>query len=112
MTPMRDIDLVVEFHVDEECDCMDWWSILFFGIIPIITVTFVFFVMRKALWISPLISTALGIGVSLLKMPTIGSYGEHRSMFFALVVPGQFVIGIILTVVAYLIAYLLKQKQK
>ena len=91
---------------------MDWWNVLFFGVIPILTVTVVFFVNEKMLWISPLISTALGIGVSLFKMPTIVSYGEHRAMFFILVVPGQFVIGIILTVIAYLIAYFMGQKQK
>ena len=91
---------------------MDWWNILFFGIIPILTVTIAFFIKRKLLWTSPLISSALGIGVSLLKMPTIGSYSEHRAMFFILVVPGQFVIGTTLTAVAYLIGYLLKRKQK
>ena len=91
---------------------MDWWTILFFGIIPILTVTIIFFAKKKLLWLSPLISTALGIGVSLLKMPTIVSYSEHRAMFFILVVPGQFVIGIALTVIAYLIAYFLKQKHK
>ena len=91
---------------------MNWWNILFFGIIPVLTVTIVFFIKIKLLWISPIISTGLGIGVSILKMPTIVSYGEHRAMFFILVAPGQFVIGITLTVIAYLISYFMKQKQK
>ena len=91
---------------------MSWWNILFFGIIPVLTVTIVFFIKKKLLWMSPLISTALGIGYSLLKMPTIGSYAEHRTMFFVLVVPGQFIIGVHLTVIAYLIAFFLKKKQK
>jgi len=91
---------------------MNWWYISFFGIIPILSVTIVFFIKRKLLWISPLISTALGIAVSVLKMPTIVSYGEHRAMFFILIVPGQIVIGIMLTVIAYVVAHLLKQREK
>jgi hypothetical protein len=45
-------------------------------------------------------------------MPTIISYGEHRAMFFILVMPGHIVVGVILTGIAYLVAYLLKQKKK
>ena len=91
---------------------MDWWNIVFFGVIPILTVAIIFFVKRKLLWTAPLISTVLGVVISVISMPTIISYSEHRAMFFVLVVPGQFVIGLILTVVAYWVAHILKQKQK
>lgn len=91
---------------------MDWWNVVFFGVIPILTVAIIFFVKRKVLWMSPLISTVLGVAISVISMPTIISYGEHRAMFFILVVPGHFYIGIILTVIAYLVAHILKQKQK
>ena len=91
---------------------MDWWNILFFGIIPVLTVTVTFFVKKKLLWLAPLISTAIGVAISAIKMPSIISYGEHRAMFFILVVPGHFVIGIILAVIAYFAAHLLKQKKK
>lgn len=91
---------------------MNWWSIIFWGLIPILTVVAVFFVKRKLLWISPFVSTALAVVYSAIEMPTIISYGEHRAMFFILVMPGHIVIGIILTAIAYLVAHLLKQKRK
>lgn len=91
---------------------MDWWNVVFFGVIPILTVAIIFFVKRKLLWMAPFISTILGVAISVISMPTIISYGEHRAMFFVLVVPGHFVIGIILTVVDYFVAHMLKQKQK
>ena len=88
---------------------MDCWSIIFWGVIPVLTVAAVFFIKRK---ISPLVSTALAVAYSAIEMPTIISYGEHRAMFFILVMPGHIVIGIILTVIAYLVAHSLKRKQK
>ena len=91
---------------------MDWWSIIFWGVIPVLTVAIVFFIKRNLLWISPLVSTAFAVAYSSIKMPTIISYGEHRAMFFTLVMPGHIVIGIILTVIAYLVAHSLKRKQK
>ena len=95
---------------------MDWWSIIFWGVIPVLTVAVVFFIKRKLLWISPwispLVSTALAVAYSAIEMPTIISYGEHRAMFFILVMPGHIVIGIILTVIAYLVAHSLKRKRK
>ena len=91
---------------------MDWWSIIFWGVIPVLTVSVVFFIKRKLLWISPLVSTASAVAYSAIEMPTIISYGEHRAMFFILVMPGHIVIGIILTAMAYLVARSLKRKQK
>ena len=96
----------------KECECMNWWSIIFWGAIPVLTVAAVFFIKRKLLWISPLVSTALAVAYSAIEMPTIISYGEHRAMFFILVMPRHIVIGIILTVIAYLVAHSLKRKQK
>ena len=90
---------------------MNWWNVVFFGIIPILTVTLIFFVKRKLLWAAPFVSTVLGVVISVVAMPTIISYSEHRAMFFVLVVPGHFVIGIILTVAAYFVAHILKQKK-
>ena len=91
---------------------MDWWNIIFWGVIPTFTVAAVFIIKRKLLWISPIVSTALAVAYSAAEMPTIISYGEHRAMFFILVMPGHIVIGVILTVIAYLVSHLLKQKQK
>ena len=89
---------------------MDWWGFIFWGVIPVLTVATVFFIKRKLLWISPLVSTTLAVAYSAIEMPTIISYGEHRAMFFILVMPGHIVIGIILTVMAYLVAHSLKRK--
>ena len=91
---------------------MDRWSIIFWGVIPVLTVATIFFIKKKLLWISPLVSTALAVAYSAIEMPTIISYGEHRSMFFILVMPGHIVVGVILTVIAYLVAHSLNQKQK
>ena len=91
---------------------MDWWSIVFWVVIPVLTVAAIFIIKRKLLWISPLVSTTLAVAYSAIEMPTIISYGEHRAMFFILVIPGHIVIGVTLTAIAYLVAHLLKQKQK
>ena len=90
---------------------MDWYNIVIFGVIPIASVTLMYFIKRKLLWIAPLISTILAVVVTIIDSPTILTYSEHRNMFFILVVPGHFVIGIILTVIAYVVGYLLKQKK-
>ena len=90
---------------------MDWYNIVIFGVIPIASVTLMYFIKRKLLWIAPLISTILAVVVTIIDLPTILTYGEHRAMFFILVVPGHFVIGIILTVIAYVVGYILKQKK-
>ena len=91
---------------------MNWWNAVFFGIIPILTVALIFFVKKNLLWTAPLVSTVLGVAISVISMPTIISYSEHRAMFFVLVVPGHFVIGIILTAAAYFVAHIPKQKKK
>lgn len=91
---------------------MDWYNIVIFGVIPILSVALIFYIKKKLLWIAPFLSTALSIAVTVIAMPTILTYSEHRAMFFALVVPGHFVIGIILTVIAYVLGYVLKQKNK
>ena len=90
---------------------MDWYNIVIFGVIPIASVTLMYFIKRKLLWIAPLISTILAVVVTIIDLPTILTYGEHRAMFFILVVPGHIVIGIILTVIAYVVGYILKQKK-
>lgn len=45
---------------------MDWWNVVFFGVIPILTVAIIFFVKRKFLWMAPLISTILGVAISVI----------------------------------------------
>ena len=88
----------------------NWWNALVFCIIPILSVITVFFLKRKLLWIAPLISTVLSIAISVMMTSTsLLTYKEHRAMFFGIVIPIQLVIVIILTVGAYLIAYIVKR---
>lgn len=96
---------------------MDWWNILIFGIIPVLTVVIIFIVKRKLLWITPFISTALAfitymIALDIIKpseMIKFFSYSESRG-FFILAMLMHLGIVVVLTGIAYIIAYLLKRK--
>lgn len=90
----------------------NWWNASLFCIIPILSVVIVFFIKRKFLWIAPLISTVLSVVISIIPMPSLLSNREHRAMFFGIAIPIQLVIVIILTVIAYLVAYILKRRKK
>ena len=91
---------------------INWWNISLFCIIPILSVVIIFSVKRKLLWIAPLISTVLSVVISVITMPSILSYNEHRAMFFGIALPIHIVSVIVITAIAYLVAYILKQKQK
>lgn len=91
---------------------MNWWNFLQFGVIPVLAVASIFFIRRKLLWIAPFLSTILAIVANAIRTPSILSYGEHRAMFFILVVPGHFVFGIILALLAYVVGLQIKQKKK
>ena len=90
---------------------MDWWNVSVFGIIPVLSVLLVFFIKRKFLWVAPLISTVVSV-VSVIAMPSFLSNREARAMFFGIAIPMHLVIVVVLTAIAYLVAYLLKRKQK
>ena len=90
---------------------LNWWNVSMFCIIPILSVVLVFFIKRKFLWIAPMISTALSSIVSIIAMPSILRNREHQAMFFGISIPIQLVIVIILTVIAYLVVYILKRKK-
>ena len=91
---------------------MDWWNILIFGVIPVLSVLLVFIVKRKILWIAPLISTVFSIVVSMIAVPSLLSNNEHSAMFWGISIPIHLVIVVILSAIAYLVAYILKRKQK
>lgn len=93
---------------------MDWWNVLIFGIIPVLTVAIMFFFKRKLLWISPLISTVLAfitymIALAPITIVELFSNSEWRG-FFILAMLLHIVIVVILTAIAYFIARLLKGK--
>jgi len=95
----------------------DIWNVVLFGVIPVLSVVIVFCVKRKFLWVAPLISTALYVIANIIAMPSLLSYilsvtnNEYRAMFLGIAVPMHFVIALILTIIAYIVAHILKQKQ-
>lgn len=95
---------------------MDWWNILIFGVIPILAVVIIFIAKRKLLWTAPLISTALAflcymIALAPITIVEVFSNNEWRA-FYILAMLMQFGITVVLTVIAYFVAYILKRKQK
>ena len=94
----------------------NWWNILIFEVIPVFTVVIVFIVKRKLLWTVPLISAVLAfitymIALAPMTIAEIFSNGEWRG-FFLLATFMQFVITVVLTLIAYFAAYMLKRKQE
>ena len=89
---------------------------MIFGIIPVLTVAVIFIVKKKLLWIAPLISTVLAFTSYMIALVPITivelfSNNEWRG-FFLLAILMQLVITVVLTVIAYFAAYILKRKQK
>ena len=89
----------------------DIWNIFVFGVIPVLSVVIVFCVKRKFLWVAPLISTALYVIANIIAMPSVLRYNEYRVMFFGICIPMHFVIAVVLTVIAYVVAHIPKPKQ-
>ncbi len=89
---------------------MDWWNISVFGIIPVFTVVLIFFVKRKFLWTAPLISTIISVIISIIAVPDILSESEYRPLFGVSMLI-HFAIVVLLTVVAYIVAHIIKWKQ-
>lgn len=95
----------------------DLLNVLIYGVIPLLTVVVIFFVKRKLLLAAPLISTALFVftyltvfSVSGIEVSDLFGNSEWRG-FFLLAMLIQLVIVITITVVAGLIAYILKRKK-
>lgn len=87
---------------------MDTWQVLVFFIFPIASVLLMFFLKKKILWISPIISTVLSVIYSIRVMPSILTVAES-SIFWAITIPMQLVITVFFTGVAYIICWLLKK---
>ena len=88
---------------------MDSWQVLIFFVFPIISVLFMFFLKRNALWISPIISTGLSIIYSLLVMTDLLTVPE-RFIFWRVTIPIQLVVAIFVTVMAYIFSWLFKKR--
>ncbi|MBQ8278670.1 MAG: hypothetical protein IJZ23_02410 [Roseburia sp.] len=98
---------------------MDWWNVIVFGVIPVLTVVIMFIAKRKMLWTAPLISMVLAfityiVALEILNPSEMLAFfrnNEYRG-FFILAMSMHLGIVVVLTVIAYLIAYILKRKQK
>lgn len=87
---------------------MDWWNISLFGIIPIFTVVFIFFVKRKLLWTAPFISTIISVIISIVAMPDILIESEYRALFGVSMLI-HLAIVVLLTMIAYLVAHIIRK---
>ena len=96
-------------------DKYDVINVLIFVVIPVISVSVLFFRKRRLLWIAPLLSIMLAFVVYAVTLePSIikaFSNNEWRG-FLLLALFMQFGIAVILTAVGYLLAYILKRKNK
>lgn len=91
---------------------MDWWNILVFFVIPVLSVVVAFCFKRNYLWAAPLVSTAVSIIISIVAMPSLVSDNEARAMFFGISIPMQLGVVIGLTVIAYIVAYVRSRTHK
>ena len=96
-------------------DKYDVINVLIFVVIPVLSVSVFFFMKRKLLWIAPLISTVLAFIVYAIALDPfivkILSNNEWRG-FLLLALLMQFGIAAILTAAGYLVAHILKRKNK
>ena len=97
---------------------MDWWNVLIFGVIPVLMVVIMFIIKRKMLWTAPLISIVLAFISYIVALEILNSSemlaffrnNEYRG-FFILAMSMHLGIVVVLTGIAYLIAYILKWKK-
>ncbi len=87
---------------------MDWWNISLFGIIPVFTVVLIFLVKRKLLWTAPFISTIISVIISIVAMPDILIEGEYRALF-GISMLFHLAIVVFLTMIAYLVAHIIRK---
>ena len=96
-------------------DKYDVLNILIFVVIPVISMSVLFFRKLKLLWIAPLLSVMLAFAIYAITLEPsiikIFSNNEWRG-FLLLALLMQFGIAVLLTAVGYLIAYILKRKNK
>lgn len=96
-------------------DKYDVLNILIFVVIPVIYVSVLFFRKRRLIWIAPLLSIMLAFVVYAVTLePSIikaFSNNEWRG-FLLLALLMQFGIAVLLTAVSYLLAHILKRKNK
>jgi len=94
-------------------------NILTFGVIPVLSVVIIFFIKRKMLWVAPLVSTLLVfvsymilLSISGMESPITQIFGNNEWRgFFLIAMSMHLGIVITLTVIAYVVAYMLKRKR-
>ena len=99
---------------------MDFWNVLIYGGIPILTVALLFVMKRKCLWAAPLLSAvaafitymvAACVTINPSAMMKMLCVSEYRGFLF-LALAMQFGITILLTLIAAFVTYLLARKRK
>ncbi len=99
---------------------MDWYRPVLFGLnlfstvifilFPILSVGILFFCKRRRLWMAPILSTVCSMLLGMLVIPSVLQNKEYGGMFFGIVIPMELGIVLVLTLLAYGIAYLPKHK--
>lgn len=95
---------------------MNWWNVSVFGLIPIFSLVLLFCFNRKFLWSAPIVSIILAIVVSgIWSLTTLNSLelliGDHSNLFWFMIIPTNFLISSVITVITYGISTLSKNKQ-
>ena len=89
------------------------WNVLIFGVIPVLTVIIIFMANQKMLWVAPLISTVLtfiAYTIALIPISIVELFNNNEWRgFFLLAVLLHFGIAVVLTVIAYFIASIIKR---
>ena len=91
---------------------LNWFSTINFIQFPIVSVETLLLVKRKFIWIAPIVSTVLSIGLAAMVDSSMLMYGEYRSMFFGIVIPIQLIIAVILTVAVYIAGRFLERARE
>lgn len=96
-------------------DKYDVLNVLIFVVIPVISVSVLFFMKRKLLWIAPLLSSMLAFAFYVTTLEPsiikIFSNNEWRG-FLILAMLMQFGVAAVLTAAGYLMAHILKRKNR
>ena len=91
---------------------MMFWNIFNFVLIPLLTVTVIFIAKRKLLWTTPLTSAILAfISYVIALGPDILS-SKERSWYLFMAILVNFGVSVVLTLISYIIGYILKRYQK
>lgn len=102
---------------------IDWYRPVLFGLnllctilfllIPTSSVLAVFFIKRAFLWTAPIFSTLSAIVFAMAALgPSQLAVGEYRAALLGIILPIQFGIAVLLTVIASIAAHMLNRARR